>query len=267
MADPKPQTPGTPGTPTTPGSDSASPAGNPARRPPTPPPPALDERGAAGQTSDTRLYFQLLVFTGCDDPAGVVEYAQRHAATSFVIYEAVNDPFGVGLLTFSREPHDFIRHTRKLIHDGPLRGCPPVPAMTMLGRSYALGYEPDLHDTLIERPTRHALNPETPWAVWYPLRRKGLFEKLPREEQNAILKQHGTIGFSFGRHGHAADIRLACHGLDVRDNDFVIGLMAPELTPLSKLVQAMRQTDQTSTYLEQLGPFFVGRALYQSPMP
>ena len=236
-------------------------------RPPTPPAPELSERGGGGQTSDTRLYFQLLVFSHCDDPIGVVEHVRENAKTSFVIYEAVNDPFGVGLLTISSDPYDFIKHTRKLVHDGPLRRCQPMPAFTMFGRTYSLGYESDLQDTLVSRPTWHALDTDTPWAIWYPLRRKGSFEKLSKEEQSAILKQHGTIGFSFGRHGHAADIRLACHGLDVQDNDFVIGLMGRELTPLSKLVQAMRQTDQTSTYLEQLGPFFVGRALYQSPMP
>jgi hypothetical protein len=31
-------------------------------------------------------------------------------------------------------------------------------------------------------------------------------------------------------------------------------------------VQAMRKTQQTALYLERLGPFFVGRAIWQSPM-
>jgi hypothetical protein len=31
-------------------------------------------------------------------------------------------------------------------------------------------------------------------------------------------------------------------------------------------VQDMRRTQQTSLYLERLGPFFVGRAVYHSPM-
>ena len=34
--------------------------------------------------------------------------------------------------------------------------------------------------------------------------------------------------------------------------------------PLSAVVQAMRKTQQTALYLEHLGPFFVGRALWQS---
>ena len=73
-----------------------------------------------------------------------------------------------------------------------------------------------------------------------------------------------TIGMSFGAGDYAHDIRLACHGLDKEDNDFVIGLIGKELYPLSALVQTMRKTQQTSLYLERLGPFFVGRAVWQS---
>jgi len=35
------------------------------------------------------------------------------------------------------------------------------------------------------------------------------------------------------------------------------------LHPLSHLVQAMRRTIQTSEYIEKLGPFFVGHAIWQ----
>ena len=59
---------------------------------------------------------------------------------------------------------------------------------------------------------------------------------------------------------------MACHGLDLRDNDFVIGLIGRELHPLSHLVQAMRRTVQTSQYIATLGPFFVGHALWQSSL-
>ncbi|MEO0514370.1 MAG: chlorite dismutase family protein [Planctomycetota bacterium] len=235
--------------------------------PPSPPPaPDLAEHGSGGQTSDTRLFMQLLAFTDCRDTAGVVEHIKQHAATGAVVYEDVNDPFGMALLTFSTRPADFVEHTRPLVQQGPLADLTPRPEFTMIGRSYSLGYERDLDDTLVGRPTRHALDPDTPWAVWYPLRRSGAFTKLPAEEQKTILKEHGTIGFSFGGAGVARDIRLACHGLDAADNDFVIGLMGPELTPLSQLVQTMRGTVQTSTYLESLGPFFVGRVAYQSPI-
>ena len=73
-----------------------------------------------------------------------------------------------------------------------------------------------------------------------------------------ILAEHGTIGMSFGAGDYAHDIRLACHGLDKDDNDFVVGLIGKDLYPLSAIVQTMRKTQQTSLYLERLGPFFVG---------
>ena len=47
--------------------------------------------------------------------------------------------------------------------------------------------------------------------------------------------------------------------------DFIVGLIGKQLYPLSSIVQTMRKTQQTALYLERLGPFFVGRALWQSP--
>ena len=61
-------------------------------------------------------------------------------------------------------------------------------------------------------------------GVWYPLRRNGRFAQLPADEQRTILAEHGEIGMAFGAADYAHDIRLACHGLDRDDNDFVIGL-------------------------------------------
>ena len=134
----------------------------------------------------------------------------------------------------------------------------------MLGRTYSIGYEPDLRDVLIERPRRTVLNPDWPWAIWYPLRRNGAFAQLPADEQRIILAEHGQLGKAFGSADYAHDIRLASHGLDRDDNDFVIGLIGKDLFPLSAIVQTMRKTQQTALYLDRLGPFFVGRALWQS---
>ena len=75
------------------------------------------------------------------------------------------------------------------------------------------------------------------------------------------------IGHSWGEAGLARDIRLASHGLDKADNDFVIGLLGKRLHPLSAVVEAMRKTTQTSQYIQAMGPFFVGKALWQSPAP
>ena len=40
---------------------------------------------------------------------------------------------------------------------------------------------------------------------------------------------------------------------------FLIGLIGKDLHPLSHVVQSMRSTKQTSQYMQQMGPFFVGR--------
>ena len=75
--------------------------------------------------------------------------------------------------------------------------------------------------------------------------------------------EHSGIGRVYGQANLAYDIRLACYGLDKNDNDFVIGLLGGELHPLSAIVERMRKTKQTSQYLSNLGPFFVGRAVWQ----
>ncbi|NDJ14780.1 MAG: hypothetical protein EBY17_26910, partial [Acidobacteriia bacterium] len=129
--------------------------------------------------------------------------------------------------------------------------------------TYAIGHEPNLEDWLMHRSPRSVTSAEWKWHVWYPLRRKGEFNALPPEEQTAILREHGTIGHSFGTAGFALDVRLACFGIDKEDNDFVIGLIGKELAPLSICVQAMRKTRQTSSFMEKMGPFFVGRAIWQ----
>jgi chlorite dismutase len=92
----------------------------------------------------------------------------------------------------------------------------------------------------------------------------GAFARLSPQEQRAVLSEHGMLGRAYGDADLAHDIRLACHGLDTNDNDFVIGLVGRDLHPLSHLIQAMRRTTQTSQYIERLGPFFVGHALWQS---
>jgi chlorite dismutase len=50
------------------------------------------------------------------------------------------------------------------------------------------------------------------------------------------------------------------------DCDFIVGLLGKDLFPLSALVQHMRRTRQTSEFIERMGPFFVGRAIWQ-PKP
>ena len=232
-------------------------------------PPDLSEKGGLKggqpQRSNERLFMQLMAFGNCRDTASVAACLSRAAITG-VLYEDLNDPRGIGVLTLSSEPAYFLDVVRPLLATAPFEDLEPKPQFTMFGRTYALGYEPDLHDTLIDRPRRTVLKPQDVWGVWYPLRRSGRFAQLQLEQQRAILAEHGAIGMTFGAADYAHDIRLACHGLDRDDNDFVIGLIGKELFPLSAVVQAMRKTQQTSLYLDRLGPFFIGRAAWKSKL-
>jgi chlorite dismutase len=222
----------------------------------------IRERGAGGQASDRRLFVQLQVFTGCLDSAPLAE-ALAASGLEAVLYLDVNDPRGVGVLGLTEAPEEFTTRFRSLYNAPPFAGLTHRPEFTMLGRTYALGHEADLTDWLLRHPRRTVANPACPWAVWYPLRRTGAFARLSPKEQGAILREHGMIGRTYGEAGLGHDVRLACNGLDAADNDFVIGLIGPDLFPLSHLVQAMRKTIQTSEYLEKLGPFFIGRACWQ----
>lgn len=233
----------------------------------------VNERGATrdgvAQEMDRRLFMQLLVFecAGARHPdealAGLkAEFRKRDLGV--VIYEDANHPRGLGVLTFSEEPAHFVTQVRPVLAD-PQHALTLRPEFTMMGRSYSTGYEPDLRYWLIDRPRETVLNELWPWAVWYPLRRNGAFARLDPREQGAILKEHGAIGRAYGAQDLAHDIRLACHGLDANDNEFLIGLIGRDLYPLSHVVQSMRKTRQTSEYISQMGPFFVGRVVWRNP--
>jgi len=223
-------------------------------------------RTAEGEETslDRRLFMQLQAFGGATDMARLVS-ALEEAGVEGVVYEDVNDPTGIALLALSETPDAFVTELRGFLQSPPFSELEPKPEYTMLGRTYAIGHEQDLGETLVDRPRRRVLDRDLRWAIWYPLRRAGSFEQLSRKEQNAILMEHSGVGMAFGRAGLGFDIRLACHGLDKLDNDFVVGLLGPELHPLSIIVQRMRRTRQTSLHLERLGPFFVGRVAWQSP--
>ena len=232
--------------------------------------PDLLEHGGAvrgqPQTFDRRLFVQLLAFTGALDIAPAVE-AVRRSRLEAVVYANVNDPRGLGVLLLTESPDVFATAARYLFLSPEFTALTPLPDFTMLGRTYAMGREPDLEDFLLRKARRHALNPDLGWAVWYPLRRLGAFNRLERAEQAKIMGEHAMIGRGYGEAGHAVDIRLECHGLDRDDNEFVLGILGPDLYPLSKLIKDMRSTRQTSEFIQAMGPFFVGRVVYQAPVP
>lgn len=222
------------------------------------------------QSTNRRLFMQLLVFrappaTGAAPKPDVI--GQELVATlrarkiPGVVYADAQDPRSLGLVTWSEDPAHFVQQVRPLFVEGALATVTLRDEFCMLGRSYATGHEPELEWTLLQRPIENVVNPESRWHVWYPLRRKGEFAKLEPIDQSHILREHAALGIAYGQQGLATDIRLACHGLDAGDNEFVIGIIARELHPVSHLVQAMRKTRQTSEFIEKMGPFFVGYVL------
>jgi len=238
-----------------------------AAREPVPVEPDVMEHGKTpeGQdlTSNRRLSMQLLTFTHCRDTGPLLDFL-REKDWDAVLYQDASDPWSVGLLLMHTDPSFFTDEVSPALRQSPFADLTARDDGTLFARAYSIGYEQDLEHTLVERPRQRALNPDYPWAVWYPLRRTGEFAKLPKREKMKILGEHGTIGRAWGEAGYAHDIRLACFGMDRADNDFVVALVGPELLPLSKIVEVMRGTVQTSTYIEKLGPFFVGKAVYQS---
>ena len=233
------------------------------QKPPRPEPVDLREVGASidgePQVSDRRLFLQLHVFANCLDPNNIVEVLEKRNLNA-VLYDDINNPTGIGVLFVVEDPAVLATAARYLL--AGLQQATNLlyrPEMTMTGRTYSSGREPNLEAWLLNKPLQNALNPDFPWAIWYPLRRNPEFYRLEHRERGRILGEHAMLGRSYAAGGYANDIRLACFGLDTNDNEFVIGLVGPELYPLSRLIQDMRSTEQTTKYIESLGPFFVGK--------
>ena len=230
------------------------------------------------QSTNRRLFMQLLVFrlpSGTEPVSGGAKAAPDAVASELlatmrarkipgVVYADTMDPRSLGLLSWSEDPSHFVKNVRPLFTEAPLSRAVLRDDYAMIGRSYSTGHEPDLEWTLLRRPIENVTNEAYRWHVWYPLRRKGAFAKLEPIDQSHILREHAALGIAYGQQELAHDVRLACHGLDAGDNEFVIGLVGKDLHPLSHLVQAMRKTRQTSEFIEKMGPFFVGWVLGSS---
>ena len=226
----------------------------------------LAEKGRRGGqviTLDRRLFIKFTAFGGCAD-ADAAGAALAADGVEGALYLDANDPQGIGVVVMAEDPDYFVTTLRALFNRRPFAELTHKTDLDMLGRTYSIGYEADLEDTLFAKPRSKILNPEHRWAVWYPLRRAKKFETLPADHQRRIFAEHASLGKRYGAGGHVADVRIACHGLDKNDNDFVVGLVGPALHPLSAVVQEMRRTEQTSQYLDSLGPFFVGKAAWQA---
>lgn len=227
------------------------------------------------QAMNQRLFMQLFVFrvpAGTEPVSGGSKSAPDAVGAELletlrarkipgVVYADAMDPRALGLLSWSVDPSHFVRNVRPLFSEAPLANVTLRDDYTMIGRSYATGHEPELEWSLLRRPVENVTNEAYRWHVWYPLRRKGDFARLEPIDQSHILREHASLGMAYGKQELAHDVRLACHGLDAGDNEFVIGLVGRDLHPLSHLVQAMRKTRQTSQFIESMGPFFVGWVL------
>ncbi len=220
------------------------------------------------QAMNRRLFMQLIVFAaknGSKAEDASKELAQKldKAKIPSVVYADTMDPTSFGLLTWSEDPAHFVDRVRPLFSDGELGKVRFRNDFGMIGRTYGTGHDPDLEFVLLRRPVENVLTAKYGWHVWYPLRRTGSFAKLEPIDQSHILREHAALGMAYGQAELATDVRLACHGLDGSDNEFVIGLVSDRLHPLSHLVQAMRKTRQTSEFISQMGPFFVGRVIHR----
>lgn len=231
----------------------------------------VSERGGKGadgqpQVLNERLFMQLLVLDCHDEsqPDAVLDGLDKALSArgvSSVIYEDAGSPRSFGLLSYDVDPAVFVEKVRPAVNSIGPKPLSIRHGFTMMGRSYASGHETDLQFWLIDRPKSVVEDASWNWHVWYPLRRSGAFAKLEPREQAAILREHAIIGRAYGAQDLAHDVRLACHGLDANDNEFVVGLIGKDLHPLSHVVQSMRKTRQTSEFIVQMGPFFVGRAV------
>jgi hypothetical protein len=230
------------------------------------------KRDGVRQSMNRRLFMQLLVFdvpegSSPDEAAKKTADQLRERGIGGVVYADTMSPRGLGLLTWGEDPAHFVKNVRPIFGVAPLTHVKLRPGYAMIGRTYATGHEPDLEFVILRRAIANVLDEKQDWAVWYPLRRTGAFAKLEPVDQGYILREHAALGMAYGQQELAHDIRLACHGLDAEDNEFVIGLVGRELHPLSHLVQAMRKTRQTSEFIAKMGPFFVGHVAHRVPEP
>src|SRR5262245_38084097 len=81
-------------------------------------PPDLSERGGMKngqpQRSDERLFMQLLAFGGCRDSRAIAAHLAA-ATVEHVVYEDLNDPNGIAVVSFSTDPNAFIDGVRPLL--------------------------------------------------------------------------------------------------------------------------------------------------------
>ena len=242
---------------------------------PVVPSPELRELGAPDangnrQTMTRRLYMQLRVL---DVDLKVVSDFDKFfndlkallVKTPCVLYKDMNCSSAIALLSWSEYPAFFITEINRILTDPKVASkFIERKGWTMVGRTYSNGHEKDLEEYLFKKPIRNSTRDDWQWAVWYPLRREGLFYVQPPADQCKMLLHHAAIGKAFSEINAAHDIRLKSFGLDAEDNEYVVGLVGDDLHALSRVVEEMRKTRHTAEFLESLGPFFAGQKVWKS---
>ena len=110
------------------------------------------------QISSRRLFLQLHAFAGTSQPKALIEALSASSVES-VLYHDLNDPTGVGVLLIATDPNDLVFEGRKIFHSQAFSELRSKPELTMIGRTYSTGREPDLEDWLLVKPRRNVLDP------------------------------------------------------------------------------------------------------------
>jgi chlorite dismutase len=213
--------------------------------------------------SENTLFLQLQVFdiepaAGPRAMVSALSRRLREKRIDGVIYGDANDHRGIGLLTWANDPADILDNVHALLGGKRFAALTPRPGWAMFGRVTG-------DDT--ESTTETLLRADQRWGVWYPVRNKPEWGSLDEAARSAVHREHGAIAKSFIDEDKVAYVRLSCHGLDPEDNDHIFGLTAGSLADISLLQEAMRGTSQVSTYVDKMGPVFVGRKVWQNPEP
>ena len=180
----------------------------------------LAEKGRRGGqviSLNRRLFMKFTAFGGCADADAAIAALTEDGVTG-ALYLDASDPQGIGLIATAEDPEYFVTTLRSLLNREPFASFTHKPELDMLGRTYSIGYEPDLEETLFKRPLSKIKDPKNRWAIWYPLQRSKKFQTLPADHQRRILAEHGSLAKRYGAGGHANDRRPLLRGFPPRRN-------------------------------------------------
>ena len=190
------------------------------------------------------------------------------AGLTGAVYADVHDPRGIGVVLLDENPDVFVAGLRELFLKPPLASLRLRPEHALLS---------DLRLRLRAEPGRLAA-PATPARDPGRGRPLGRLVSLAPPGGLRLAAARGAGGHPASTatrsrpHLRRRGARLKTSGWPASDwtgtttTFFVIGLLGRDLHPLSACIQAMRSTRQTSQYMQHMGPFFVGRTLWQSPL-